>query len=84
MATVKTAISLNERLLEQADALAGEMHISRSRLFALAIEEYLHRHQNEALLEALNAAYGEPADADEQAYTQARARYHLRLVKDEW
>src|SRR6266446_713702 len=33
--TIKTAISLNRDLFERGEQLAGEMQISRSRLFAL-------------------------------------------------
>ncbi|MGB3513263.1 MAG: hypothetical protein WBA93_29430 [Microcoleaceae cyanobacterium] len=57
MATVKTAISLQESLFEQAEVLAAEMKISRSRLIAIALEEFIGRHQNRLLLEKINAAY---------------------------
>ena len=53
MAYVKTAISLQENLLTQVDTLARELDISRSRLFALAVEEFLKRHQNQDLLKAI-------------------------------
>ena len=39
MASIKTAISLQQSLFEQVDTLARELQVSRSRLFALAIEE---------------------------------------------
>jgi metal-responsive CopG/Arc/MetJ family transcriptional regulator len=56
MATVKTAISLEDSLFKEVEALAKKMKVSRSRLFALALEEFLRRHQNQQLLEQLNAA----------------------------
>ena len=49
MEHVKTAISLHKTLFEQVEALAHEMHISRSRLFVLAVEEFIRRHENRRL-----------------------------------
>ena len=50
MQTVKTAISIQENLFEQAEALAQQMNISRSRLFVLALEDYIRRQQDRELL----------------------------------
>ena len=54
MANVKTAISLQQALFEQVDTLAQELQISRSRLFVLAVEDFIQRYQNRQLLEAIN------------------------------
>lgn len=83
MAHVKTAVSLEEPLLKQADDLAREMNVSRSRLFSLAVEEFIQRHQDQALLEALNAAYEEPPDSEEQQWQQVMRQYHQKLVKED-
>jgi metal-responsive CopG/Arc/MetJ family transcriptional regulator len=39
MPGVKTAISLEENLLHQVNELANNMHISRSKLFSLAVKD---------------------------------------------
>jgi len=39
------------------------MKISRSRLFVIALEDYIRRHQNRQLLESINRAYQDSADA---------------------
>ena len=57
MAVVKTAISLESSLFQQINELAGELNVSRSRLFALAAQEFIARHESRKLLDALNAAY---------------------------
>ena len=54
MPNVKTAVSFEAPLFEKAEALAHEMKISRSRLFALALEDFIQRYQNERLLEQFN------------------------------
>ena len=70
MANVKTAVSLPKALFEQADALAHKLEISRSRLFAIAIEEFIQRHENLKLLEAINAAYDDFPDSEQQQIVQ--------------
>ena len=84
MAYVKTAISLQETLLQKIDALARELEISRSRLFALAAEEFLQRYQNQKLLEAINAAYGDLSDPEEDILQQQRRHQHRQMVADQW
>lgn len=84
MGNVKTAISLNETLFEEAETLAHRMNISRSRLFAMAIAEYIQRHENNELLARIDAAFGDEPDVAE---TTLRRRYSLqqrRLVEGEW
>ncbi len=84
MAHIKTAISLQESLFEQVDTLAHEMKVSRSRLFVLALEEYVRRHQNRQLLERINQAYREPGDASEQKRLHKTRRLHRKVVEGEW
>jgi len=84
MAHIKTAVSLQEDLFEQVETLASEMKISRSRLFALALEEFLRRHQNQQLLEQINAAYDEAPDPSEQALQRRMRRQHRQIVEGEW
>ena len=82
MSYVKTAISLQETLLQKIDATARELDISRSRLFALAAEEFLQRHQNHKLLEAINAAYDDLPDPEEETLHQHRRFRHRQLVNE--
>ena len=84
MASIKTAISLQGSLLEQVDALARELDVSRSRLFVLAAEEFIQRHKNRELLEAINAAYDDSPDEEGQAVLQKMRHQHRRLVEGQW
>jgi antitoxin MazE6 len=81
---IKTSVSLEKSLLRQIDALAQELDISRSRLFVLAIEEFIHRHENQKLLEAINAAYDDLPNSEEENLRNIRHRYHRELVEAEW
>ena len=84
MAHIKTAVSLRKDLFEQVETLASEMKISRSRLFALALEEFLQRYQSQQLLERINAAYDEAPDPSEQALRRRMRRQHRQIVEGEW
>ncbi len=45
MANIKSAISLQKSLFDQVEALAHEKKVSRSRLFVMALEDYLRHEQ---------------------------------------
>jgi len=55
---MKTAISLPDCLFKQADEMASELSIPRSRLVALALEEFIRRHRQQDVTERLDAVYG--------------------------
>ncbi|HEY0603909.1 MAG TPA: CopG family transcriptional regulator [Herpetosiphonaceae bacterium] len=84
MATIKTAISLQDSLFEQVEGLARDMNVSRSQLVALALEEFVRRHQNQQLLESINRAYESTAEPDDPDRTSARRQHHRRMVEEEW
>ena len=84
MGSIKTAISLEEPLFEQIEALAKEMKVSRSRLFVLAAQEFLARHENQKLFEAINQAYSDMPTAEEDALLAEMRNRHSEVVDDQW
>lgn len=84
MGTIKTAISLQQSLFDQAEDLAHQMKISRSRLFVLALEEFIRRQQNRELLTQINAAYDDEPDPTEVALRRHLRATHRRLLENEW
>jgi hypothetical protein len=86
MAHVKTAISLDESLFREAEDWAGKLGVTRSQLFARAVEEYVRRHENEELLRRLNEAHSDgPEEEDEKALRHGQALHSemLRRVERE-
>jgi metal-responsive CopG/Arc/MetJ family transcriptional regulator len=84
MGSVKTAISLDEELFQQIEAVAKEMDVSRSHLFVLAARDFLERHRNRALLEAINNAYDDmPSEEETELHAKMRNR-HYEAVKETW
>jgi metal-responsive CopG/Arc/MetJ family transcriptional regulator len=84
MTSIKTAISIEKDLFDQAEDLAHEMNVSRSRLFVLALEEYLMRHQNQRMFREINAAYEEKQEAPDSTYSRKMKRTHRQIVEGEW
>ncbi|MFP4511223.1 MAG: ChpI protein [Spirochaetaceae bacterium] len=58
---MKTAISLPDRLYDEAERTAKSMGIPRSQLFAKALEEFIEHHKRENITERLNKVYSNDA-----------------------
>jgi len=84
LANIKTAISIDKPLFDQVDDLAHELNTSRSRIFALAAIEFIQRHKNQKLLEAINAAYDDVPEEKEESLKSMMRSKHLKMVKDQW
>ncbi len=82
MANIKAAISIEKPIFEQMNVLAKDLNISRSRIFPLAAQEFLHRHKNIELLQLLNEAYDDLPDS-EPMVSKMRSR-HYNIVKNQW
>src|SRR5438105_4713043 len=90
MAQVKTGISLDAELFEAAERLAHELNLSRSALYARALEELIQRRRSSQLLDELNAAYGWSPDPEDEALLDGIRRHNRqrstwpRLSHDSW
>lgn len=87
MAHVKTAISLDESLFREAEEWAGKLGVSRSQLFARAVEEYVRRHENEELVRRLDEAHADGLDDEEREHLERMWVDHARLLEEtgnEW
>ncbi|MCX6080620.1 MAG: CopG family transcriptional regulator [Chloroflexi bacterium] len=82
--TIKTAISIQKTLFEQAEILAQQLNISRSHLFGLAIETFIKNHQNNILLDEINQAYSDQPEPNETVLLSKTRRSHRKLVESEW
>ena len=78
---MKTAVSLPDDLFESADALARRLGMSRSRLFATALAEFIAKHRASRVTERLNAVYATESESGDSALSDYAKR---RLRKNEW
>ena len=83
MPGVKTAISLNEELFLKVNQLADDLHISRSKVFTLAVQDYVKKQENQALLARLNEAYEDSPDGEERKISKSMGRKQKRLIERE-
>ena len=83
MPGVKTAISLDEKLFDKVNKLANEMHVSRSRLFTLAVKDYLQKQENQTLLAQLNDAYADHPDEEERKISSSMKSKHGKIMEQE-
>ena len=85
MVQIKTAISVDETLFADAERVAKELDLSRSGLYALALQEFLHRYAQDRLTEQLNTVYDEKADPDDEALLRSMRERRRRLAaEDPW
>lgn len=81
---MKTAISVRDALVQEADCAAREIGVSRSRLFSLALEDFLRNRRNGQIVEQLNKTYGgEPTAAERQTVAKMKAKFRT-TIKDRW
>ena len=51
---MKTAVSIPDQIFEEADQLADRLGVSRSELYASAVQAYVESHQAKDVTEALD------------------------------
>lgn len=84
MQAMKTAISIEKNLFDQADNLARSMKVSRSKLFVIALQDYIEHQKNKDMLAQINAAYADEPDTTEQTLRRKSRQQHRRIVGGEW
>jgi len=77
-------VSLDETLFAKAENLSKKLHISRSRLFSLALKAFIRRLENENLLLEINNAYADFPDQDEQVMLNGMLFHQQKAVNDKW
>jgi len=84
MATsVKTAISIQKELFQEVNKLAEELHVSRSRLFVLAVRDFIKKNENKKIISQINKAYGDYADSNEESLQNAMRQKQARNIERE-
>jgi metal-responsive CopG/Arc/MetJ family transcriptional regulator len=84
MQAVKTAISIEKNLFDQAEEMARTLKVSRSKLFVIALQDFLKHQKNKELLAQINSAYDDESDAAEQTLRRKSVQQHRRLVEGDW
>lgn len=84
MTTVKTAVSIESELFKKAEDTAEKLNISRSRLFKLALENYISQYENLSILDRLNSVYSGKISEQEQDFQKLMKTYREKHQEDKW
>lgn len=82
MSYMKTAISIDEGLFKKAEKLSTKLQISRSQLFAQALEYLIDRSETLEIIQKLNAVYGQN-DAESKAVIKG-GKKKIRGIVEKW
>jgi metal-responsive CopG/Arc/MetJ family transcriptional regulator len=82
---MKTAISLPNALYDKAEETASYMGIPRSKLFAMALEEFVSNHNGKMITEKINEVYEKIDQAEFEPYLNVGLEPLRNLTKnDTW
>jgi metal-responsive CopG/Arc/MetJ family transcriptional regulator len=78
---MKTAISLPDPLFAAAEQFAQERGLSRSELYAKALQFYLQSYQTQTIIESLNQVYASTSSTLDPPLVAAQLQ---ALRKEDW
>jgi len=86
MPAVKTAVSMDKDLFDQAEQIAKEMKVTRSKLVAMALDEFVRRRQEQEISRQINKSYEDhPLDEEEKEFIRSSNASIAKLLEDdEW
>lgn len=79
--TIKTAVSIDRDLFSRGEQLAKALQLTRSGLIAQALEEFITKRRNRAILAKLNQAYAGNPEPARTARVQGMQR---RVIGGAW
>ena len=78
---MKTAVSIPDVVYRAGERLAKRLRLPRSRLYALALADYIERHGDDDITQRLNASFSSHPAATDPFVREAAARTGQR---NEW
>ena len=78
---MKIAVSIPDDVFESAETLGARLGVSRSRLYATALADYVARHRHRKVTAQLDAVYAAEESRLDGPLRRAQAR---SLPRDSW
>lgn len=78
---MKVALSIPDQLFASAETLAKRMGVSRSRLYATALSDFVAKHRGRKVTDQLNTVYG---TEDGRLEPGVRRLQRRSLERDAW
>lgn len=77
---MKVAVSVPDRVFEQAELVAKRLRVSRSRVYTQALEEFVKKHRARSTRAALDEIYGRASAEMDPVLTDLQAR----ALRERW
>jgi len=77
---MKVAISVPDRVFEEAERVAKRLRVSRSRVYTQAVEEFVKKHRGKSVRESLETVYGKKTVGLDTVLTDLQAR----ALREKW
>ena len=78
---MKTAISIPDDVFSQAERFAHRRQMTRSALFTVAVDEYIHHHREDDVTRKLDKVYASEESSVDPVFAKLQSR---SLPKEEW
>jgi|SoiMethySBSTD1v2_1073268.scaffolds.fasta_scaffold173676_3 antitoxin MazE6 len=78
---MKVALSIPDDLFESAETLGKRLGVSRSRLYATALADFVAKHRGRKVTEALDRVYG---TEDSRLDSRVQRLQQRSLERDTW
>ena len=78
---MKIALSIPDDLFDSAETLSQRLGVSRSRLYAIALADFVSKHQSRKLTERLDAVHATHESRVDQGTRRLQAR---SLARNQW
>jgi hypothetical protein len=78
---MKTAISIDDTIYNNAEVTAKHLGLSRSRFYALALKEYMLYHQSGIITDTLNKVY---ANIDSKLDEDIQEAQSILFYSEDW
>jgi CHASE3 domain sensor protein len=79
---MKVAVSIPDPIFDQAESLARRLKLSRSKVYARALQEFVANNDGPSLTEQINAALDEIGEQEPDEFAREAARQTFKRV--EW
>ena len=76
---------MQQNLFDEVNELASELQVSRSKLFVLAIEDYIKKNESRRMLSQINSAFSDfPDENEKNNINRMKAKQRSLLEQDSW
>ena len=83
MASIKTAISIDEDLYKEVKNLSSKLKISKSQIFSQAVQYLIDKKTNLELLKKINESYSAELNEIDSEYLKAAKKSYSQII-DKW